>query len=282
MQRLSARVWRRDPTRLNFDTSFGTLAWERGGDGRTRLFERGDDLCGWARLAPGYRRIRRMGEFDDAPPSLVWQVDLDDLDREHVLDSIITWAESRSDQAFTTSHTATDRDAAALLARRGYEPDPTEPFSLYLQQPLADRAEPALEGYSFVTMSDLDDVDARAEVHRRAWEASTFSGDALETVMATWPYRGDLDFVAVAADGTLVASAIVWFDPDFGYGEFEPVGTLPDHRGRGVGRALLEFALTRLHQVGASHALVGARGDDDYPLARRLYRAVGSRSWPAR
>lgn len=216
-----------------------------------------------------------MGEFDDAPPSLVWQVDLDDPGHDDVLGSIISWAESRTDQPLITSHTEADREAATLLADRGYVPDATEPFSLYLQQPLIDHEEPTLEGYSFVTMADLDDVDARAEVHRRAWDGSTFGSDDMRTVMSTWPYRPALDFIAVAADGTLAASAIAWFDPAFGYGEFEPVGTLPEHRGRGVGSALLRFALARLETEGASHAVVGARGDDDYPLARRLYQSVG-------
>ena len=73
----------------------------------------------------------------------------------------------------------------------------------------------------------------------------------------------------------MASSAICWFDPAYTYGEFEPVGTASAHRGRGVGAALLRFGPARLGGAGATRAVIGARGDDDYPLPRRLYRSVG-------
>jgi ribosomal protein S18 acetylase RimI-like enzyme len=277
LQDLSFRVWRRDPACLNFETSFGILAWENGGGGRHRGFERDGDLVGWARLSPGYRRIRSVGEWDQAPPSLVWQTDLSGPDPREVLEAILGWAEERAGEPFTTSHNRADRDSAAVMYRRGYVADPGEPFGIYLQQRLDSPPEPHLDGYRFVTMVELADVDKRAEVHRLAWDGSTRSADDVRRTMSTWPYRPDLDFVALAEDGSLASSAIGWFDPTYGYGEFEPVGTASAHRGRGVGAALLRFGLARLWRAGATHAVVGARGDDDYPLPRRLYRSVGFR-----
>jgi len=277
VQDMSHRVWRRDPRRLGFETSFGTLAWEGGGEGRGRMFERDGHVVGWARLTPGYRRIRRMGVWDAAPPSLVWLVDPDETDPSSVLEVILQWAESRSDAAFTTSHAQADEEASHYLRTRGYVPDPDEPFGIYLQQPLHDVGDdgPTLPGYRFTTMADLDDVEVRAELHRRAWDGSTRSADDVRATMSTWPYRADLDVVAVADDGSPAASALAWYDAGYGYGEFEPVGTATEHRGRGVGAATLHFGLARLRDAGASHAVVGARGDDDYPVPRRLYRSVG-------
>src|SRR5947208_15018326 len=71
LQDLGHAVWRHDSTRLNFETSFGTLAWQGDGAGRSRVFERGEELVGWARLTTSYDRIRQMGVWDVAPPSLV-------------------------------------------------------------------------------------------------------------------------------------------------------------------------------------------------------------------
>ena len=275
LQDLSHRVWSHDARLLNFETSFGTLAWERGGTGRARAFELDGELVGWARLAPGYSRIRAAGVRDEAPPSLVWQVDVTAPRRADVLTAVLAWVEGRAAERFTTSHNEADDVAADLLHRRGYLPDPTEPFSSYLQQPRTDLVEPTLAGYRFVTMAELADVDLRAEAHRSAWEGSSRSGDDVRATMATWPYRRDLDLVALADDGSPAASVICWFDTAYRYGELEPVGTAPAHRGRGVGAALLRVALARLRRAGAAFALVGARADPDYPVPRRLYRSVG-------
>lgn len=276
LQDLSHRVWVHDPTLLNFEASFGTLAWERGGRGRCRAFVRDDRLVGWARLVPGYRRIRRSGVWDDAPASLVWQVDPLDDDPGTLLTAILTWAEERAGEPFTTAYNDGNQMAEAVLTRRGYVHDPTEPYSGYLSRSLGDLGPPPeLAGYRFLSMAELGDVDQRAEVHRQAWDGSTRSADDVRLTMSTWPYEPEVDIVAVTDSGALASSALCWFDPTYTYGEIEPVGTVPAHRGVGVGAALLRFALTRLRDAGAAHAVVGARSDDDYPAPRRLYRSVG-------
>jgi len=55
------------------------------------------------------------------------------------------------------------------------------------------------------------------------------------------------------------------------------VGTDPRFRHRGLGRAVNLYALERLREVGARRAIVGSRGDDGYPVPRRLYESVGFR-----
>jgi len=80
-----------------------------------------------------------------------------------------------------------------------------------------------------------------------------------------------------APDGTLAASAIGWYDEANGAGQFEPVGTRPDHRRLGIGRALMLFGLQRFREAGAEQAIVACRGDENYPIPRRLYESVGFR-----
>lgn len=275
LQDLCHDLWRVEPSRLNFETSFGTLAWEGAVPGRARVFERNGQLMGWARLTPGYDRIRQMGVRDLAPPNLVWAVDWRDPTGIEALSDIVEWAESRSDASFTTSHAEGDLEAAALLRGLGYLPDTTEPFGIYLQQPITAADEPTADGYVFTTMADLMDLELRAEAHRVAWDGSTRSANDVRVTMSQWPYRADLDIVVLTEDGNPVGSAIIWFDESYVYGEFEPVGTASDHRGKGLAAAMLRFGLSRLHSAGATHAVVGARGDEDYPIPRRLYKSVG-------
>lgn len=275
LQDMSHSLWQAEPDRLNFETSFGTLAWEGAAIGRARAFVRNGELIGWARLTPGYDRIRQMGVRDLAPPNLVWAVDWRTPNGLDVLNNIVEWAESRTDAPFTTSHAKADLEAAAILHGLGYLPDPSEPFGIYLQQRLLPSDEPTVNGYVFTTMAAVHDLELRAEAHRVAWDGSARSADDVRLTMAQWPYRADLDIIVLTRDGSPAGSAIIWFDESYDYGEFEPVGTAPEHRGKGLGAAMLRFGLSRLHAAGAAYAVVGARGDEDYPIPRRLYRSVG-------
>ncbi len=73
--------------------------------------------------------------------------------------------------------------------------------------------EPALPpDFRFRPAAEVEPVAAtRAQVD--AWHPSTFTEIGMAGVQATWPYRDDLHVLVEAPDGTLVASAIMWFDP---------------------------------------------------------------------
>ena len=137
------------------------------------------------------------------------------------------------------------------------------------------------DGYRALTMreigSDAVSVTRRVEAHRVAWAPSRFTVQVYRDVRAAPAYRDDLDFVVEADDGTLVASAIGWYDEANHVAEFEPVGTHPDYRRRGIGRALSLFGMQRFRLAGARQAIVGCRGDDNYPIPKKLYRSVGFR-----
>ena len=83
-------------------------------------------------------------------------------------------------------------------------------------------------------------------------------------------YRRDLDLVAVASDGAVVAFCTVWFDDVTRTACFEPVATVPAHQRRGLGKALLTEGLRRLHRMGCTRAFVGGYS----PAANALYSSV--------
>jgi GNAT superfamily N-acetyltransferase len=95
--------------------------------------------------------------------------------------------------------------------------------------------------------------------------------------MSSWPYRPDFDFVVEAPDGTLAASALGWYDEANRVGEFEPVGTRPEHRRLGLASAVMLFGMRRFRDAGATHAIVGCRGDAGYPIPKLVYESIGFR-----
>jgi ribosomal protein S18 acetylase RimI-like enzyme len=114
-------------------------------------------------------------------------------------------------------------------------------------------------------------------VHQAAFAPSHVDEESYRAITVAWPYRSDLDCVAVAPDGSFVAFCLVWLDERNAVGEMEPVGTHPGHRRRGLGSAVCLEALSRLRDAGATSAIVSARGDDAYPSARALYASIGFR-----
>ena len=71
-------------------------------------------------------------------------------------------------------------------------------------------------------------------------------------------YRPDLDLAVIAPDGTFAAYATVWWEPVNRYIIFEPVGTHPDHRRRGLASAVMAEGLRRTAVLGAETAYVGS------------------------
>ena len=86
-------------------------------------------------------------------------------------------------------------------------------------------------------------------------------------------YKEDLDIVAVDSVGNFAAFCTVRMDPLSRIAELEPVGTHPDHRKLGLGRAVICEALRRLEKYKPSAmVIIGAAPSEG---ARRLYESVG-------
>lgn len=166
---------------------------------------------------------------------------------------------------------------AELLARHGLHHDPDGIWFKVNARPLDAVAEPVVPpGYRLTTMAEYEDFASRTAAHRSAFApGSRLTEEVYARVRGGWPYRADLDCVCVAPDGSVASYALAWLDERNALGELEPVGTHANHRRLGLARATNLFALRRLRDEGAGTALVGCRGDDAYPIPRRLYASVG-------
>ncbi len=167
-------------------------------------------------------------------------------------------------------------DLVAEIVAHGYRAQDGAPFFAHHARNLADLPEPTLpEGYTARAVRGPADLARRVASHRAAWESTRVTAVSYRAVMAAWPYRVDLDWIVEAPDGTFAANCLIWLDPVLGVGMFEPVGTVPDHRRRGLSRAVCLAALHALRAAGGTRAIVCPRGDAAYPIPQALYRGIG-------
>lgn len=94
-------------------------------------------------------------------------------------------------------------------------------------------------------------------------------------------YDPQLDLMVMAPDGTPAAGCVCWENPVNRVGLFEPVGTHPQFRRRGLATALMFHGLQRLRERGMRAALViGAHpgneeNSTEFTSSRFVYEAVG-------
>jgi len=214
----------------------------------------------------------------ETPDSLELAVD---PAQSRLLDDVVDWASARSDGPLTT--TVTDAATALVhgLVRRGFEIEDGPFFSQLILDLDGLPSMPAPIGYD-VRAVHADELEARAACHRAAWSdttppstGSSMTAERYRRVTEAPSYHRELDVVVQAADGSLVASALVWVAGEAAL--VEPVGCVPAYRGRGLAGAATLAALTAAKEYGARLGLVRPRGDEAYRVPARLYRALGFR-----
>lgn len=166
----------------------------------------------------------------------------------------------------------------AILTRCGYAKgdSPEHQWRRALDAPISDVPVPT--GYTIRALGDglellercyasglgFHNDDIKTAVENRndpAWYRNTQNAPL---------YRRDLDLVAFAPDGAIASFATIWFDDVTRSAYLEPVATVPAHRRRGLGKAVLTEGLRRLKRMGAMLAFVGGYE----PPANALYTSV--------
>jgi mycothiol synthase len=248
------------------------LAW-RGGDaaGRveTALWHAGGALVAWAVWSPAGRALEFAAHPAHAaaltPEVLAWGEAHARARPAAVGERLSWWVPARADDAARISRLEADGFRAARWTSLRYE-------RALADQPPAPEPPP---GFAVRPLAGAPEAATAAAAHRAAFGSAYMTAAWREQVLRTPGYDPQLDLVAVAPDGRLAAVALAWLGPAVRgrrEGQFEPVGTAPEFRRRGLARALLLDGMRRLRAAGATHALVET--EDVRAAANGLYRTV--------
>ena len=204
-------------------------------------------------------------------------------DYRHLEAEMLAWAEAHlaapgSDgrRQLTTFVFEHDALRQRLLAERGYERMPSGGMLRHMRVGRGPLPEPAIApGYTLRTTQPADPADCGriADLLNAAFRRDFHNAAEYQAFARLAPcFRGDLDLVAVAPDGSFAAYVGVPYDETNRRGIFEPVCTHPDHQRRGLARALMLEGLHRLRALGAQDATVDT---GDMLPANRLYDGMG-------
>jgi GNAT superfamily N-acetyltransferase len=261
--RFAQRVWTPDSR-----WHMGDFGWEFGLEPAGRpvwhrsLWGRGGDIVAWAWLV--------------SPDRLSLAID-----PSHVglFDAVLAWASDVAGVRVSVTVLSTESFLTQALVRMGYAADERGHFFVAHHRALDDipSAPPVPAGFRVRPVRGDDEVAARAALHREVWASTDLTEDICRAMTRQWPYSFDFDWVAEAPDGRLVSYVLGWYDEVNRVGEFEPVGTLASFRRLGLSRAVGIAVLQAFRAAGGTRAMVYARGDNDYPVPRQVYTALGFR-----
>jgi len=268
MQELAQRVYPQTGY-----TSIGDLAWnytltyDRPQDNPTALWREQGEVQAW-----GWLQL----------PGVLW-LQVDPAHAELAGD-VLDWAEAYATSALAIDVADSEHAVVSALAERGYQPQ-DGPFFSCLSMSLTDiPAAPTLpDGYQIGQVTcdchfpSDEEIARRVAVHRSAFDGSKFDATRYLHMMEVYPYRTSLDLVVEAPDGSFASYCLGWYDERNQIGQFEPVGTHPDHRQQHLATAVTIAVLRGFQAAGGEHAIVNARGDADYPAPKRLYESLGFR-----
>jgi len=196
---------------------------------------------------------------------------------------VLSWAEMVADEPLEIPAADTETTVTRELSERGYRVA-DGPFFSCLSRPLTDSNFPAdLRSPSHARagfqMREVTDLDAQGwvDAHVLAFPGSRFDLARRRYLTKVPLYDRRFDLAVFMPDGRLAAYCLGWYDEQNKTGEFEPVGTHPEYRRRGLAAAVCAAVLARFRAVGGERAVVNARGDAAYPAPKALYESLGFR-----
>ena len=232
---------------------------------RVRLWELGGEVVAWGMFEP--------------PSELGYHLraDLPTDGRRAIVAEMLEWCAERAAPSSVLLHVL-DADEALCndLRALGLTPSEEPAFSQFHTTLEGEPAAPVLPpGYRIRPLRGEDELEARVEVHRAAFAPSRMTVEKYRDLLGMVHYAFDRDLVVEAPDGSLAAFTMVWWDPEARVGEFEPVGTHPDHRGKGLAKAVNLAGLRLLRGLGALDAVVFSRTTN--AVSEALYASAGFR-----
>jgi GNAT superfamily N-acetyltransferase len=160
-------------------------------------------------------------------------------------------------EEFSTGCFASHLPHACMLTELGFTPSQENSLVVnarLLSVPIPDLALPA--GVVIRPPEGEHELDRRAQLHATVWHPSKVTPEGYRITRSAPGYDATLDMVAVMPEGRLCAYCICWPEQATGTCEFEPVGTHPDHRRKGLASAVMYAAMRRAREIGLRTALV--------------------------
>jgi predicted N-acetyltransferase YhbS len=232
-----------------------------------------------------------VGLWENDAGEIVGVVNMEHPDRDHpgfgeafvqrhpqyvfLLDEMLNYAQATLANEKTNSlHIYVYDDDAplqTLLQRRGYEPN-VQDVGYDSEFVVGRRPEVELPaGYVLQSMAQENNIELRREIFGRAFNhpepAEWPSAFSYQELQRAPDYRPDQDLYIVGPDGRYVSCCIVWYDALNRLGILEPVGTHPDFRQMGLGKAVVLAGIGRAAALGAEKVCVGS--------GQRFYEAIG-------
>ncbi len=225
-----------------------------------RVWRRDGEIVAWAAVYPE----QHVMDFLHHPK-----------DRE-AADAAVEWAiQTYADQGgsgdLETEAAEGDASRQHLLSQHGFA-ESGNPY-VVTRRPLSDQVpDISSPGYTVRAVTGLHEAAALAEVHnhsfRRQWTEESY-----RRRMQAPDYEPERELVVEAADGSLAAFCVIWFDDVNAVGLFEPVGVHDAHRRRGLGKAVMAEGLRRMAAAGMTAAeVVYEEGNQG---AKALYTSMG-------
>jgi mycothiol synthase len=181
----------------------------------------------------------------------------------------------RAEKAMIAGVFEYDTIRAQLLLELGFEPD-EQLFNITERSLEGEIAEPVLPEGFIIRVSTLDDYAQLAAVHSSAFGSNWTPELYRDEVMLKPGYSPEREIVVVAPDGRFAAFTETWLDEVNKIGYFEPVGVHADFQRKGLGRAMMLYALHEMKALGMKTAMVDHETDN--PASSGLYHNMGFRT----
>lgn len=200
-------------------------------------------------------------------------------DYRHLEPEMFTWAEANLSRTnddgknqldfWLYDYDTTRQD---LLRGNGYQQHEAHGFSRWVDMNYAFDAFTVAEGYQIRGMQKTREDAEKMMALTAAAFGHQHTFEMYLNFMQSPNYEPELDIIAVAPDGTFVATSGFTIDTQNRIAQSEPVCTHPDHRRKGLARACILTGLRMLKDRGVERCYVGA---GDNPAANKLYEVIG-------
>ncbi|MCB2222621.1 MAG: GNAT family N-acetyltransferase [Actinobacteria bacterium] len=237
------------------------------------VWEDGDGVAAWVLVGPRHRsydaQVRhdlRGGAFEREVLEYADARTAELMRRHGVASAVMAGDAFRCDTA-----------RIEIITDLGWAPDGDPPYVINRAR-ISDVPGPEIpDGYTIRAVTGVEEAGAVAAVHGAAFPGAGWTEALYRRVMESPGYDPARELVAVAPGGGFGAFAVTWYDPINRTGLLEAVGTHPDHRRRGLGRAVVQYAAHHMAAAGMEYAIVA--NFESNAASGALYRSAGFEPW---